>query len=178
MRNVPKLTAQAVGRMGELAVEMDLLARGWTVGNFNATTKNTAGFDLFAVSGRHDVKLRVKAKRRGVDSWQWTAKPDGKVFLNLTPRDPSDFTALVSFDDTPHGYTIYILPTQVLDQAIKRDFKEFCARNPTMPSGEQRSPATHRHRALRLNSPSRGLAKKWKRYRENWDLLEGPNLGR
>lgn len=45
-----KFTAQAVGRMAELAVEMELLARSWTVGNFNATTKNTAGFDLFAVT--------------------------------------------------------------------------------------------------------------------------------
>jgi len=158
--------------MGELAVEMELLARGWTVGNFNATTKNTAGFDLFAIKGQRDIKIRVKAKNRGVDSWQWMAKPDGTLFLNFSPSDDSDFAALVSFDSSARGHTIYVIHTQDLDEAIRTDFKEFCKRSPRMPDGKPRTPAVHRHRALRLNSPKYGVAKEWEGYREAWGLLE------
>ena len=62
---------QRVGRMGELVVELELLARGWLAGNFNATTGNSAGWDLFAFKGERSVKLRVKAKRPGAQVFRW-----------------------------------------------------------------------------------------------------------
>ena len=131
------------------------------------------------MKGPHDVKIRSKAKQRGGDSWQWSAKPDGTLFLNLSPRDITDFTVLISFDESPVGYTAYVLPTRELNKVLQRGFKEYCERNPTLRDNKTpRNTETHRHRALWLDSPTRGYAKKWERYRDAWEQLEAPKRGR
>jgi len=65
-------------------VELELLKRGWIVGNFNHTVLNSAGWDLFATRGDRSVRLRVKAKRPSIDCFRWSAKADGSVFLLRT----------------------------------------------------------------------------------------------
>ena len=55
------LDAQLVGAFGEKAVEAELLRRGWIPANVNATVKNAAGFDIYAVKQNRTVHLRVKA---------------------------------------------------------------------------------------------------------------------
>ena len=172
MSDAPKLTAQAVGRFGELAAEMALLERGWIPGNFNATTKNTAGFDLFAVKGSRNIKVRVMAKRNGSDSWQRVAKPDGSILKNLDPDDKTDFTILISFDHTPRGHTAYVMPSQVFEATMKDQFERYCEQSPTMRNGQPRTAATHKHRAIWLDSPTRGFASEWEGYCEAWDQLE------
>jgi len=47
-RSMAIFDTQRIGRMGELVVELELLKRGWIVGNFNHTVLNSAGWDLFA----------------------------------------------------------------------------------------------------------------------------------
>ena len=42
-------SAQSVGRIGELSVELELTGRDWLVGNFNSNIQNAAVYDLFAV---------------------------------------------------------------------------------------------------------------------------------
>ena len=44
-----KVSQQELSRLAELAVEAELTKRGWLVGNFNASIKNAAVYDLFAV---------------------------------------------------------------------------------------------------------------------------------
>ena len=78
--NLQELDTQRIGRMGELVVELELLARGWMVGNFNATTMNSAGWDLFATKAGRSIKIRVKAKRPGTSCFVWSRKRNGRVF--------------------------------------------------------------------------------------------------
>lgn len=52
-------SSQMIGRLGELAVEQELLKRGWMVGNFNASLPNTMAYDLFAAKGSRRICLRV-----------------------------------------------------------------------------------------------------------------------
>ena len=56
-----KLNHQAIGAFGERAVEAELLRRGWIPANVNATVKNAADFDIYAVKKGHTVHLRVRA---------------------------------------------------------------------------------------------------------------------
>ena len=72
------IDTQRIGRMGELVVELELLARGWLVGNFNATTMNSAGWDLFATKAGRSAKIRVKAKRPGTSSFVCTIHKSSK----------------------------------------------------------------------------------------------------
>ena len=78
---IAAIDTQRTGRMGEIIVELELLKRGWIVGNLNHTTLNSAGYDLFATRGTRTVKLRVKAKRPGVANFRWAAKPGGRRLL-------------------------------------------------------------------------------------------------
>ena len=45
-----KTDTQRIGRMGELMVELELIARGWHVGNFNTSVNNSAGWDLLVLA--------------------------------------------------------------------------------------------------------------------------------
>ncbi len=130
MAGPPKLTAQAIGHMGELAVEMELLARGWTVGNFNATTKNTAGFDLFAVKGPHDLKLRVKAKRRGVNSILRICCALGFFLL---PVPPTEAAGPQKFCEAQVGESLDLLK---LDPSDIREITYEAQRHPSRESDQ------------------------------------------
>ena len=90
---------QRIGRVGELVVELELIARGWHFGNFNASTGNSVGWDLFAAKAGRAVKLRVKAKRPGTSCFRWSSKSDGTILLGLEKNDPSDFVTAVSFEE-------------------------------------------------------------------------------
>jgi hypothetical protein len=57
MTNPTKLNHQAVGAFGERAVEAELLRRDWIPANVNATVKNAADFDIYAVKKGHTVHL-------------------------------------------------------------------------------------------------------------------------
>ena len=58
-----KVSQQELSRLAELAVEAELTKRGWLVGNFNASIKNAAVYDLFAVKDQFKTTLRVKGVR-------------------------------------------------------------------------------------------------------------------
>lgn len=132
---------QRIGRMGELVVELELLKRGWIVGNFNHTVMNSAGWDLFATKGDRSVRLRVKAKRPGVDCFRWSAKADGSVFLGHEGAS-DDFVIAVSFaaDDS---YKAYVLPTLVVEQTLNSEHDRWISG--TKANGEARKPTSMRH---------------------------------
>ena len=58
-----KVTQQELARLAELAVEQELTKKGWLVGNFNASIKNAAVYDVFAVKEQFKTTIRVKGVR-------------------------------------------------------------------------------------------------------------------
>jgi hypothetical protein len=165
------LDTQRVGRMGELVVELELLKRGWIVGNFNSTTMNSAGWDLFATRGTRSLKIRVKAKRPGVDCFRWSAKADGSVLVGLADTD-DDFVAAVSFDGSG-GYEVFIMPSSVVESTLRDENARWIAGR--KPGGGPRKPTSMRHIFINHRddgAPGHGFAIRWALYRSAWDFLE------
>ena len=170
------IDTQRIGRMGELVVELEILARGWTVGNFNATTVNSAGRDLFAVKGDRAAKVRVKAKRPGTSVFRWSARPDGSVLKGLDPCDPTDFVAAVDFQHDGH-YTVYVLPSMEVEVALQSDFAAWAAGS-KRDGTARKATSSMRHVSLDEGDPAipgRGYARRWKTYHNAWKLLEQPS---
>lgn len=165
------IDTQRTGRMGELVVELELLKRGFIVGNFNSTTMNSAGWDLFATKGRRSVKIRVKAKRPGVANFRWAAKADGKIFLG-DAGDDDDFVVAISFErDGTHR--AWIVPTHIVEQTLH-------AENARWLSGLKRDGGERKATAMRTlymddrmdDAPSHGFQQKWAVYEAAWHLLD------
>ena len=79
-------SAQSVGRIGELSVELELTSRNWLVGNFNSNIHNAAVYDLFAVKKNIKRLIRVKSYtlwHNNHGTIQYTAKKSGEIFLDL-----------------------------------------------------------------------------------------------
>jgi hypothetical protein len=166
------LDAQKVGRMGELVVELALLAQGWLVGNFNATTGNSAGWDLYAVKGARNIKLRVKAKRPGVDAFQWSAKKDGSVFVNADVNDACDYVAAVDFYHSGE-FDIYLVPTHIVERTLQADHSAWV--QGTKPNGDARKDGAKRNIILNERNDGtigHGYKLKWAVYRNAWHILD------
>ena len=165
-----ELSAQTIGRLGELAVERELLKRGWMVGNFNASMANAATYDLFAVKGYQRVCLRVKTTSGNMI--QYSAKKDGEIFRGLLPKNKGDYTVVVLVEkDEPKEF--YVLPTQVVNDKLIESNLEW-------HKGQKRDGSPRKvtlHRALDFNGPKvpenshRGMRLKWFRYLNAWDSL-------
>lgn len=171
--DLDQIDTARIGRMGELVVELELLARGWIVGNFNATTANSAGWDLFATRGRRTVKIRVKAKRPGVSSFVWSLKKDGSVFPELQPEADDDFVAAVSFETTGLP-AVYVLPSPKVQADLLTSRTAWLA-------GVKRDGAARKDTtALRVHLDTidagragHGFLGLWRPYRDAWAALDG-----
>jgi len=170
-RSMAIFDTQRIGRMGELVVELELLKRGWIVGNFNHTVLNSAGWDLFATKGDRSVRLRVKAKRPGIDCFRWSAKADGSVFLGHNgARDA--FVVAVSFEDDD-SYAAYVLPPPIVEQTLRMENDKWLSG--MKANGEARKPTSMRHIYMDHQDdgrPSRGFATRWAGYLNAWASLE------
>ncbi len=165
-----ELSAQMIGRLGELAVERELLTRGWMVGNFNASLANAAAYDLFAVKGYHRVCLRIKTTSGSMI--QYSAKKDGEIFRGLLPQNQGDYTVIVLVErGEPREF--YILPTQVVNDRLVESNLEW-------HKGRKRDGSLRKvtlHRALDFNGPEtpvnshRGMRLKWLGYLNAWESL-------
>ena len=163
------LDTQRIGRMGELVVELELLARGWMVGNFNATTMNSAGWDLFATKAGRSVKIRVKAKRPGTTCFTWSRKRNGRVF-DLTDGDDEDFVAAVSFeaDGAP---AVYILPSLMVEDELLSSSAAWLA-GQRRGGGQRKDTSVLRvHIDDRTDAPGHGYARRWAGYLGAWERL-------
>jgi hypothetical protein len=169
--DLANIDTQRIGRMGELVVELQLLARGWLVGNFNATTANSAGWDLFATRGARSVKLRVKAKRPCVDCFRWSAKPDNHIFLHLTPDGDDDFVAAVSFGEIGRP-VVYVLPSRVVEDELRQNHADWLSG--TKRDGGARKDTSMRHLYIDDRhdlGPAHGYHTRWAAYRDAWHVL-------
>lgn len=165
-----QIDTQRIGRMGELVVELELIARGWHVGNFNSSTNNSAGWDVFAAREGKSVKLRVKAKRPGTECFRWSAKSDGTLLYGLCTDDRTDFVAAVSFEDGG-GYHVYIIPSETVETELESNHSEYLS-IPKRDGGQRKNTA---QRNLYINNSverhGHGYRKKWAKYRGAWDQL-------
>jgi len=161
---------QRTGRMGEIVVELELLKRGWLVGNFNASTLNAAGFDLFATKGARSVKIRVKAKRPGVECFRWSARADGTIFIANSAGD-DDFVAAVSFE-ADGSQRVYVIPTAELARTLAEENDRWLGG--TKRDGTARKATSMRHLYLDHRddgTPAHGFATRWAHYQDAWKLL-------
>lgn len=157
--------------MGELIVEYELLRRGWITGNFNHSTMNNAGWDLFATRGNRTVRIRVKAKRPGVANFRWSAKADGTVFLGNTGAD-DDWVVAVSFE-ADGSHTAYLVPTAIVADTLEREHRRWIIGEKHGGGARKNTPM----RSIYINdrddgSPSHGFALRWSQYRDAWLLLD------
>ena len=170
-----KITAQAVGAFGEKATEAELLRRGWIPSNVNATVKNAADFDIFALKGSCTVHLRIKTCGPGQNAFQFGTVPGKEITFD--DLSSSDFTILVRMGEDRQGDDFYILPTRVVRQQLNNYRRSFLGT--PRRDGLNRKDLGHWTLCLaEMRSgegrDNYGLATKWASYRDNWGLLDSP----
>ncbi len=164
------INSQQIGRMGELVVELELISRGWTVGNFNASMNNSAGWDIFAAGSGRSIKIRVKAKRPGTDCFRWSAKADGSILLGVANDDDTDFVAAVDFQESG-GYSVYILPSVIVENALRENHAAYLAQPKRDGSAKKDSSQRNLFMNERMDRPGHGYLREWKKYRNAWNIL-------
>jgi len=169
-----RLSHQAVAAFGERAVEAELLRHGWIPANVNATVKNAADFDIYAVKNGHTVHLRVRACGPDSRAFQFGGFDPGEQ-VKVGKFSDTDFTVLVSMSGDRNRDQFYILPSRVVRQEIALRQSHYLS--VAKRDGTARKDTGHW--TLRLakrrdgrQEPGYGLEEKWKQYLEAWSLLE------
>lgn len=169
-----RITAQAVGAYGEKAVEAEMLRRGWVPSNVNASIRNAADFDIFALKNHRAVHLRVKTCGPNINGVQFGFSAGKEIVVDGFSR--LDFTILVRMGETRESDQFYVVPTRVIRKQIKLYRRKYLNRRkpdrtPYIDTGQWTlNWSPRRDRKDRFNYD---LAEKWARYRDNWALLEG-----
>ena len=161
------LAPQIIGRIGELATEIEMLKKGWLVGNFNSSVGNCAAYDLFATKNGKETTIRVKSFRSSSNGVQYNAKENGSPFLNLDENNKKDFVVIVRVSEENGAEEFFIIPTQVIDKLIQDDHSNWI--KGTKKDGSARKNTSHR--AIKLKGTS-SYADFFKSYLNNWDILE------
>jgi hypothetical protein len=112
------------------------------------------------------VSLRVKTSRG--TGFQWSAKPNGDIFLELAKKH--DFCILVYLPN--EGNPIYyVVPTTVIDRWLKDDFDEWIR---TPGAKGQQHEKSNRRRIFCADDATgigHGYRKRLAPYRDAWNLL-------
>jgi hypothetical protein len=150
-----------------------LLRRGWIASNVNASIRNAADFDIFALKSGRTVHLRVKTCGPRMNAFQFGFRAEQTIATGNFGA--SDFTVLVAMGDTREADEFYVIPTQVLRKTIS-DYREFYLAQQKRDGGRRKDTGhwTLNLRELRSGEdrPNYGLRKKWEQYRNNWSSLE------
>jgi hypothetical protein len=161
-----------VGNAGEFFVLAELTRRGWTAA---LTARNNRAYDILARRADEFAAIRVKTKSSVSTGFQWQAKPNGDIFLDLTKEH--DFCVLVDIpQDDQDGPTYYVVPTFVIDRWLKDDFDRWV----TTPGakGQQRARDNPRRifHADDKTGIGHGYTNKLARYKGAWHVLNKANL--
>lgn len=167
-RHAPEtITPQAAGAFGEKAVEAELLRCNWIPANVNATVKNAAKFDIYAVKGNRSVQIQVK-----------TCRPNMRQFVcgGFRPGEPvttkdvgaTNFTIVVRMGNHRQDDQFYVLPTAV---ALKEIGKRQSAQKGRKDIGMWR--LSFAPRKDHKEEAGRDIARKWGEYLGRWDKLDG-----
>jgi hypothetical protein len=168
MANITKITKQAAGAFGEKAVETELLRYGWIPANVNATVKNAAKYDIYAVKGDRSIQLRVK-----------TCRPDMRAVVHggFRPGEPitldyitsTDFTIIVRMGENRQQDQFFVVPTDVVRREVAERQKERKLKG-IKDIGMFRLSFIERPDG-QLEAGT-GIDKKWAHYKGRWDLLD------
>jgi hypothetical protein len=90
------------GNAGEFFVLAELTRRGWTAA---LTARNNRAYDILAKRGDEFAAIRVKTKTSPFSLFQWNAKPNGDIFLEMTEQ--CDFCALVDIPEVGDSSPVY-----------------------------------------------------------------------
>jgi hypothetical protein len=162
------VSSAAIGNAGEYFVQAELTRRGWTA---TLAARNSRAFDILAKRGEQNASIRVKTKTSAFKLFQWNAKANGEIFLEMTPKQ--DFCALVDIpEEGAQGPTYYIVPTPIVDKWLKDDFNMWV----TTPGakGQQRAEDNKRRIFYVDDEPgklSHGYKIKLSPYLGAWHLL-------
>jgi hypothetical protein len=168
-----RIAAQIVGAIGEKAVEVELLRRGWITANVNTSIKNVADYDLFAHKGERAVSIRVKACHFTLRAFQFHFGL-GKTIVQHDLAN-NDFSIMMVVGDVRQNDEFYIMPTRILREQIN-EHRDYYLNQPKRGGGPHKDGG---HWALSLDDaksdPDRhnhGYAKKWKVYHDGWEGLD------
>ena len=162
------IPAAFAGNAGEYFVLAELTRRGWTAA---LTARNNRAFDLLANRGEDFVAIRVKSKTSAFTLFQWNAKPNGEIFLEM--KQKHDFCLLVDIpEDGDLGPTYYAVPTHVIDKWLKNDFHAWV----TTPGARGQQRAQDNKRRLfyvdeATDKLGHGYKKRLASYKGAWELL-------
>jgi hypothetical protein len=137
VRSVP---AAFAGNAGEFFVLAELTRRGWTAA---LTARNNRAYDILAKRGDEFAAIRVKTKTSAFTLFQWNAKTNGDIFLEMTQQH--DFCLLVDIpEDRDASPIYYVVPTAVIDKWLRDDFHQWA----TTPGAKGQQRATDNSRRL------------------------------
>jgi hypothetical protein len=71
------------GNAGEFFVLAELTRRGWPAA---LTARNNRAYDILAKRDDEFAAIRVKTKTASSDAFQWSAKLNGEIFLELANK--------------------------------------------------------------------------------------------
>ena len=163
-----QIAAAFIGNSGEFFVLAELTRRGWTAA---PTARNNRAYDILASRGDVFARIRVKTKARPFTLFQWNAKRNGDIFLDMTAK--RDFCVLV---DIPEGGSAgpvyYVVPTTQIEKLLRHDFRTWV----TTPGakGQQRA-ENNKRRIIYVDDDSsrsaHGYRQKLAPYLGAWNLL-------
>jgi hypothetical protein len=165
-RDVPSAFA---GNAGEFFVLAELTRRGWTAA---MTARNNRAYDILAKRGDGFAAIRVKTKTSAFTLFQWNAKPNGGIFLEMTEQH--DFCVLVDIPDDGDGSpTYYVVPTTVIDKWLRDDFTTWVA---TPGARGQQRAEDNKRRLFYVDDDTEklghGYLQRLAPYKGAWKLLE------
>jgi len=170
--------AQLVGAFGEKAVEAELLRRGWSCSNVNASIKNAAAYDIVALKAARIVRIRVKTCGPGQNAFQFSFRPGEEITFDDI-FEP-DFTILVQMGKDRLADVFYVMTTRTLREQIgmhRRSYLEQHRRD-----GKRRKDLGHWTLHLadlrsREERASHGFRTKWMPHLDGWASLEASQGG-
>jgi hypothetical protein len=171
------ISVQATGAFGEKSVEAELLRRHWIPANVNASIKNAAKFDIYALKATHDgdleIQLRIKTCRPNMTAFLWGGCQPGKP-ITTAGIGQSDYTVVVRMGSSREDDQFYVVPTAVVLKEVGARQREQKARG-VRDIGMWRMSFKPR----KDGRPEAGtdIENKWSGYLNGWDLLDGVSVG-
>jgi hypothetical protein len=162
------------GNTGEYFVLAELSRRGWVAAQ---TARNTRAFDILARKGDRQVGIRVKTKTEDARVFQWNAKENGGVFLDIGQDDFCVLVEIPALTASSNAPTYYVVPTAVVHGWLESDFEHWVS---TPGARGQQRDAKNKRRLFHLDGDTSKSARGYRGtklapYLNNWAILDGLN---
>lgn len=135
--------------------------------NVNASIKNSADFDIFALKAGRTIQVRVKTCNPDAEGFQFSFSSEAPIPMNV---EALDFTVLVRMGNSRGSDKFYVMPTSRLRQEVAKR-KEAYLSVPTRkgpPRKDTGQWTLHFRRGTTIDE-------NWNDYLEAWHILDGTN---